>query len=155
MKQRILFFIASLLAGVIFLQLSCTPGSCFEETNAYVRVYFYSSATGNALPPDSLTAYGLNKSSEKIYDKAAKKQPALLPLDASSPTCSFIIKINGTADTVTFTYSSYPHLVSKECGYTFYHSIDTPVYSKNIIKTIDVVKSTVTLLHDENIHIFY
>jgi hypothetical protein len=155
MKQRILFFIASLFTGIIFLQISCTPGSCFEETNAYVRVFFYSYGTGKTLPPDSLTVYGLNMSSEKIYDKAEKKQPALLPLNASSRDCSFIIKINGKADIVTFTYSSYPHLISKECGYTFYHAIDTPVYSKNIIKTIKVINNTVTTLHEENIRIFY
>ncbi len=155
MKQKKLIFFASLLAGVILCLTSCTPGSCFEETNAYLKAYFYSFETRKALPPDSLTVYGLNMSSKKIYDKTLKKQPAYLPLNALSPNCSFIIRINGKTDTLSFTYTSYPHLISKECGYTFYHTIDTPVYSTNIINTIEVRKNTVTTLHDENIRIFY
>lgn len=154
MKQRSLFFIASLFAGIIFFLISCTPESCYEETNAYIKIWFYSTA-GTALPPDSLTVYGLNMSAQKIYDKVTKKQPALLPLNASSPRCTFIIKVNGIPDTVTFNYSSYPHLISKECGYTFYHTIDTPEYSRNKIKTLTVRKTTITTLSEENIRIYY
>ncbi len=154
MKHLPTFFTFLLLAGMILSMISCTPGSCFEETNAYLKVYFYNSA-GTAIAPDSLTVYGFNMSSDKIYDKATKKQPALLPLNASSPNCSFIIRINGIADTITFTYSSYPHLISKECGYTFYHAIDTPMYSKHKISRIKVRKSIVTTLNEENIRIFY
>jgi len=155
MKQRNYFFIASLFAGLIIYWTSCTPGSCFEETNAYLKVYFYSSATDKALPPDSLTVYGLNMTSKKIYDGAAKKQPAYLPLNPSTPDCTFIIRINGKTDTLSITYTSYAHLISKECGYTFYHTIDTPVFSRNTIDKIDIRKNTVTTLHDENIRIFY
>lgn len=149
----------SFLAGVIFIAVSCTPGSCFEETNAYVKAFFYKSGTGpetdKILPPDSITLYGLNMSSKKIYNKAAKQQPALIPLNSSTLQCSFILKINGIADTITFTYSSYPHLLSKECGYTFYHAIDTPVFSKNIIKEIKIRKNTITTLNEENVRIYY
>jgi len=155
MKQRIFLFIASLFAGMIFFLTSCTPGSCFEETNASLKAWFYSSETDKILAPDSITVYGLNRNSKKIYNKTAKPQKILLPLDASSRNCSFIIRINGKTDTLTITYSTFPHLISKECGYTFYHSIDTPVYSKNKIKALTVRKATITTLSEENIRIYY
>lgn len=154
-KRTSLYLCATMLAGLISVLDSCTPESCYEETNAYLKAWFYSEETGNALPPDSLTVYGLNRSSFKIYNKAVKPQPALLPLDASSQSCSFIVRINGITDTVNFTYTPYPHLISKECGYTFYFSIDTPVYSHNIINAVRVRKNTVTTLDEENIRIFY
>ena len=48
---------------------------------------------------------------------------------------TFVIKINGVTDTIEFQYSSYPHLISKECGYTFYHHLDTVTnFTKHIIK---------------------
>lgn len=155
MKQRTFLFIASLLTGVIFFLTSCTPESCFEETNAFLKAYFYSSLTEKPAPPDSLTIYGINMSSAKIYNKAVKKQSALIPLNASTGSCTFIIRINGIKDTVTFTYSSFPHLISKECGYTFYHTVDTPVHTNNSIEKIIIRKNPVTILNEENIRIFY
>jgi len=154
MRFRFYSIILSVCA-IGLMMISCTPESCFEETNAYLKAYFYSSETGKALPPDTLTVYGLNMSQFMIYNKALKKQPALLPLNASSEACSFIIRINGITDTLTVRYSSYPHLISKECGYTFYHSIDTPVFSNNKIKEINLRKITVTILNEENIRILY
>jgi hypothetical protein len=153
------FFSLSLfisISGFILLLISCTPGSCFEETESYLKASFY---TGNDIKiltaPDSVTIYGLDKSN-KMYNRAPKIEHALLPLNASTPECTFIIKINGIADTVKFTYTSYPHLISKECGYTFYHQLDTVrYYSKHIIKNIYSGNQTITTLNVENIRIFY
>jgi len=155
MKEKIFHFLASLLTGILFFTISCTPGSCFEETNTYVKAYFYSSSSGKTSAPDSITLYGLNKNSDKIYNKTVKKQPASFPLDASVPSCTFVLRINGIADTIAFIYTSYPHLISKECGYTFYHSIDTPVYSRHQINKITLRKNTITTLNEENMRIFY
>lgn len=144
------------ISGFILLLFSCTPGSCFEETESYLKASFY---TGNEIKiltaPDSVTIYGLNKSNS-MYNKAVKIEHALFPLNASTPECTFIIKINGIADTVKFAYTSYPHLISKECGYTFYHQLDTVrYYSKHIIKNIYTGNQTITTLNVENIRIFY
>jgi Family of unknown function (DUF6452) len=148
-------FFITLSAFLLFL-LSCTAGSCFEETESYLKASFYSNITKKLIAPDSLTVYGLNMESFKLYNKALKVQPALLPLNASSSYCIFIIKINGVVDTVKFEYTSYPHLISKECGYTFYHQLDTVRnYSKHIIKDIYTGNKTITTLNVENIRIFY
>lgn len=135
--------------------LSCVAGSCFEETESYVKASFYNDETGKLTPPDTLTLSGLNNDS-LIYNRATGVQPALIPLNASTESCSFIIEINGVYDTIGFRYDSYPHLISKECGYTFYHHLDTALYySKNLIKKINTTNSTVTNLNVENIRIYY
>jgi hypothetical protein len=144
------------LTGLILFFISCTPQSCFEETESYLKASFYDNLTEKLLAPDSVTIYGLNMETNKLYNKALKVQPALLPLNASVNESVYIIKINGIADTIRFRYSSYPHLVSKECGYTFYHRLDTePKYTYNRIKYIFTGNSTITTINEENIRIFY
>lgn len=140
---------------IILLAVSCVPGSCFEETNAFVKATFYSDSTGLILTPDSLSLYATGRDTSLIYNRSANVKPALLPLDASTGECSFVIKINGVPDTLTFSYSSYPHLLSKECGYTFFHTIEDPVYTTNIIDTITVTKNTITTQSEENIRIYF
>jgi hypothetical protein len=46
-------------------------------------------------------------------------------------------------------------MISKECGYTFYHTIEAPSFTTNIIDTVTVVKYTITTLSEENIRIYY
>lgn len=156
MKRFIRWSLFIIISGFIPLLPSCTPGSCFEETESYLKASFYSGDEIKKLTaPDSITIYGLNYTN-KVYNKATRVEHALIPLNASTPECTFIIKINGTTDTIKFTYTSYPHLISKECGYTFYHQLDTVRdYSKHIIKDIYTGNQTITTLNVENIRIFF
>jgi hypothetical protein len=141
------------LPGIILLLLSCTPSSCLEETESYLKASFYRNTT--PIAPDSLTLNGLNNDS-LIYTNKASVQPALIPLNSSTDSCIFIMRINGVTDTIEFRYSSYPHLISKECGYTYYHQLDTLLkFTKHIIKDIYIGNMTITNLNVENIRIFY
>jgi hypothetical protein len=155
MNRNLLIKYSALIAGTILFMISCTPESCFEETNAFVKASFYLTGTGKVHSPDSLTLYGLGMSTNKIYNKSTGVTPALLPLNSSSDNCGFMIRINGISDTITFSYSSYLHLITKECGYTFYHKIDTPVYTKHIIDKVKILKSSITTINEENIRIYY
>ena len=145
-----------ILPCLILFMISCAQSSCFEETESYLKASFYAGdVTPKLLAPDSLTLYGLNNDS-LIYNKSVNVQPALIPLNASTDSCTFVIQINGITDTIEFQYSSYPHLISKECGYTFYHNIDTVRnYTKHSIKDIYTGNTTITNLNVENIRIFY
>jgi hypothetical protein len=145
------------LSGLILFLFSCTPESCLEETNAFVKASFYLSKTNKSTAPDSLTLYGMNMETSKIYNKSLRVQPALIPLNTKTDKCIFMIKINGITDTLYFVYSSYPHLVSKECGYTFYHNLisDSLTFTTNIIDSIDIRKSAITTINEENLRIFY
>ena len=143
---------ALLIAGFTAVLTSCAPEACFEETNAYLKASFY--IEDKQVAPDSLTIIGLGQAT-KIYNKAGKVQPALFPLNASAGSCGFVIRINGVNDTINFQYSSYPHLISKECGYTFYHILDSHDCTQNNIDTILIINRTITTVNEENIRIFY
>ena len=155
MKRLNKIYLAITLTGAILFLFSCTPETCFEETETYLKASFYNDVTKGIRAPDSVTIYGLNMESNKLYSKAKKITSALLPLYAATDTCIYIIRINGVTDTLEFRYSSYPHLVSKECGYTFYHEIDTPVYTLNAINFIYLNNKNITLNDEENIRIYY
>lgn len=153
-----------LVPGIILFLSSCTAGSCFEETECYVKASFYKNVTPTPAdslalfrtPPDSLSLYGLNNDS-LIYNQSKSIQPALIPLNSSADSCTFIIEINGKFDTIEFRYTNYPHLISKECGYTFYHHLDTIVPREHFhaIKRIEYINKTITNLNAENIRIIY
>ena len=128
-KSRIILIQGVLFGYALLMIVSCTPGSCFEETNAYLKASFHS--TGKLKAPDSLTLNGLGKDTAR-YKKAVKVQPALIPLNPSEENCGFVIRINGITDTISFQYTTFVHLISKECGYTYYHYLDTVYSTRNI-----------------------
>jgi hypothetical protein len=143
------------LSGLIIILYSCAQASCFDETESYLKASLYNTSFSKILAPDSLTLYGMNRDSI-IYNKVADLTVALIPLNDTAQRSSFVIKINGITDTIEFRYSSYPHLISKECGYTYYHHLDTlPIFTKHIIDTILIESSTITNLKIENITIKY
>jgi len=143
------------LVAVVFFSVlkSCAPEACFEETNAYLKATFYSNSSKEKETPDSLTVTGLGIT-DKIYDREQGVQPALFPLDSSNDTSVFIVRINDITDTIQFIYSSYPHLISKECGYTFFHTLDTFHTTKDIFY-IYRNSNNITTANEENIRIFF
>lgn len=149
------FSIFIILSGLFLLINSCTPESCYEDTESLLKATFYDYATKKSIKPTTLTLSGLNNDS-LIYNSESNIQPSLFPLNSATDNCSFKIKINGITDTIEFNYYSYPHLVSKECGYTYYHNLDTViVYTTNIIDSISLSKSNITTINEENIRIYY
>lgn len=143
------------ITGVAMLHASCTPEACFEETESFLKGSLYSISTKKIQAADSLSLWGLNSESYKVYSKALRLSRVLFPLDASTGKSSFVIRINGTSDNLEITYTSYPHLISKECGYTFYHSIESITFTKNIIDSVHISKYNITTLNEENIQIYY
>jgi hypothetical protein len=155
MPKKLIYTLSLSAFSMIILITSCVPGSCFEETNAFVKATFYNDTTGAIAAPDSLTLYGAGRDSSFLYHKSRNVTQALLPLDAGITECSMVLIINGITDTVNFRYTSYPRMLSKECGYTFFHSLEDFEFTKNIIDTITVTKNTITTFSEENIRIYY
>jgi hypothetical protein len=146
-----------LFSGTLFLlglALSCTPQACQDETLSLLKATFYKTSSGIVSTPDSVTLYGMGRDTAKIYSKATNTQIIKIPLDAASDTSRFILKINTVVDTVTVVYTSYTHLVSKECGFTFYHVLDT-IYGTTAGINFIKFNKNVTTLNEENIRIFY
>ncbi|MBK9390620.1 MAG: hypothetical protein IPN68_10635 [Bacteroidetes bacterium] len=154
MRRTLQVFAAILIPGLSLLISSCLELSCIDETEAFVKAGFYSYSTKSAAIPDSITLYGLNKDSI-IYKKVKLTPPALLPLNDSSSVSVFVIKINGIKDTIEFRYWSYPHLISKECGYSMFHTVDTIFHTKHAIDSISRVNENITTENVESIRIFY
>jgi hypothetical protein len=154
MKRLALFFPSLVIAFFSALLGSCTPGACFEETNAFLKASFYLDSSNELVAPDSISLAGLGQTGI-IYNKASGVQPALFPLNASTGSSTFVIKINGVTDTIEFSYSSFPHLISKECGYSVFHTLETPSFSQNNIDTILIMNRNITTVNEENIRIFY
>ena len=75
-----------LLTGYTLFILSCTAASCFDPTESKVKAYFYNDSTKLAQPPDSLTLFGMNMDTIKIYDKHCQVPRVLeFPLYAAEP----------------------------------------------------------------------
>jgi hypothetical protein len=134
------------------LLMSCTPAPCYEETNSFLKASFYSDKGVD--PPDSISLWGIGQTT-KIYNKATGVQPALFPLNSGTDNSTFIIRINGVYDTIEFRYTSFPHIISKECGYTFFHTLDSHIFTQNNIDNILIINQNITTVNEENIRIFY
>ena len=147
-------FVAITITAVIQM-ISCAPESCLEETVANVKVPLYLNSTQKIKAPDSLIIYGLSRASDKLYNSAKRTTQADLPLNPSTESCGFVIRINRVPDTIMIKYESYPHLISKECGYTYFHTIDSISYTKHIIDTIIIMNRLVTTVDEENFRILY
>jgi hypothetical protein len=147
----IVFFLAPV---VILIAGSCVPQACLDETEANAKASFYETGTGKQQTPSKITLYGLGNDTSMVYNEAASLTAIEIPLDAGSDRCTFIMKIDGIPDTVTFFYTSYPHLVTKECGYTYYHNLDTIENTRPDVSFI-IKYGKVTTANEENINIFY
>jgi hypothetical protein len=147
----------SVLLIALVQLISCTPQACQEETLSKIKATFYVTGTNKIQAPDSLTVYGLgiHADTNKIYNKSSKISIAQIPLNPSAGTCGFVFRINGITDTLNFTYASYPHLISKECGFTYYHILDSYTVTGNAIDTIIFMNKNITTINEENIRIFY
>ena len=140
---------------VMFI-FSCTPLKCMEETEAYLNISFYYTSTNKPLTPDSVIIFGLNRESDTISTKTKDLTMAQIPLNNAADNSEFIVIYHGISDTVKFIYSSFPHLISKECGYTYYHTLDTTrIFTLNAIKNMKVWNGNITNLNEENIRISY
>lgn len=156
MKINLNIISALMISLLVILSFSCTPLNCIEETEAYLKISLYKESSGKLLAPDSITVYGLNMDSGKLYNRSAAITEIKLPLNNAADKTEFIIKINGISDTVKFIYSSFPHLISKECGYSYYHTLDTTrIFTTNMIKNLKVQNGNITNLNEENIRIYY
>ena len=137
-------------ACLTLVLISCSGDECLEDTRVNMRVSFYNYEDKTKSSPESVTLYGIdNEEAIKVTS------PALFPLKNSDTETGFIITINGTTDTIWFLHSNSLHFISKECGYTMYHSIDTVYFTTNEIDSISLINKDITLRKTEHVEIYY
>jgi hypothetical protein len=157
MKKLTHLFIFVFLPGMILLFFSCTPQTCYDNIDADVKASLYSYDTKKKQAPDSISLWGPGMESDKLYDEIRNVTIVNFPLNVTSDSCALVISINGVNDTVSFVYDSFVHLISKECGYTYFHNMsdNSPLYTNHVIDSVSVIKRSITNLNEENIRIFY
>jgi hypothetical protein len=148
-------FLLIILLVISGFLVTCTPNSCFEETTSFLKATFYKTSTGKPASPDSITLFGIGKESSRLYSKSLNLSAISLPLDPSTGNCGFVIKINDITDTLKFVYNAFPHLISKECGFTFYYSLDTTLVYGSAINSVIAKNKNITTFNEENIRIFF
>jgi len=151
MTKTIAFLFTACFA---ILLTSCVDAECVDEMAAYMKVSFYSYEDKKTSSPESITLYGVG-SDNKIYDNQKITLPALIPLKNYDNETEFIIEINGTTDTIRFVHSNSLSLISRECGYSMFHTIDTVYFTVNEIDSIAVTNKDITLKNIENVAIYY
>ncbi len=158
--MRIKGFILSgliLLLTIMKLAISCSSETCLESTVATVKASFYKTGTDIPSTIDSLTIFGAGNDSTKIYDNAKKVSKITLPLNTSTGSSKFVLKINNVTDTLILYYTNYPYLISSECGISFFSTLDPNKYYVygNRVDTIIFKNNNITTFDEENIRIFY
>jgi hypothetical protein len=153
--KRELPILMTLMCLIVPALQFCAPESCYEETISQVKAGFYQTGTGNIVTADTVSLYGLEMVSTPVYNKSADLTGISFPLDPSTESCTYVFIINGITDTVTFRYSSFPHLISKECGYSMFHTLDSYNSTRNLIDTIIIRNRNITIPYEENIRIFF
>lgn len=156
MRATLLKTLVLLPAALALITASCSTGSCIDDTEAKVIVSFYRAGTDDeARTADSITVYGSGMPSEKLYDNAKNSKFIGLPLDATLEKSIFVARINGVNDTITFLYENYAHLVSKECGIAFFHSLVTCTARGTVINSVSIRNGNITTSDEENVRIFF
>jgi hypothetical protein len=147
--------LAGVIAGFAAVMFSCSPEACLENTESYLNASLYSYANKKIKAPDSLTIHGSGLDTTYIYRKSRNITVARLPLNTDAGISTFVITFNNITDTMTFRHTSYPHLISRECGYTWFHDTEPPVFTRNAIDSVWFRFGLVTNNDEENIRIFY
>jgi len=135
---------------------SCTSDSCFEDTDPLVVVELLSKDTGVAMKCDSIKVYGVRDTFDTLLVDEEKVSKISFSLDPLHNEALYYFTINKIVDTVTISYSNYPHMISTACGYTIYSDISgPPITTHHIIDGINVDNKSVTLNGERNLRLFY
>jgi len=143
------------LALLTLLLPACSQQACYDDTDPLVNVSLFVSGTGAAQKTDSLKITGLTGSTPVELFKAASVSRFSVPLNPAEETSVMVITLNGVADTATISYSSFVHLVSPECGYTFFNVIKGLSTTHNIIDSLIIENKNITINGERNMRLFY
>lgn len=147
--------VAIILTVIFFTGIGCSPDACYEDIQSTVKATFFITGTSDNTGPDSIWVSGIGDDYPTIYSNAKGLKEISLPLNPSTTTVAFKIRINDITDTITFHYNSWPHLISAECGYSFFHTLEECYTTGNRIDTVLIRKPEITTSYEENIRIFY
>ncbi len=143
---------------LVFLTLllpACSEQACYDDTDPLVNVILLESGTGAAKNSVSLKITGLTGVSPVELVTATSVARFSLPLNPAEETSVIVIVLNGIADTATISYTNFVHMVSPECGYTFYSVVQGLNTTHNIIDSLIIENKNITVDGERNMRLFY
>lgn len=154
MLSRILLFILFILAG------SCASVEvCDEEYDSELVARFKTRHEG--APADTtvsfLTLYGIREglSDSLLYDSISASG-FLVPLDPNYDFSSFVLQIDGQADTLVISYERETYMISYTCGFANLFTItDSIESSSGLIKSDSILNEMIDAEYENSeVHIW-
>lgn len=145
----------TVLALLTLLTQACSEQACYDDVDPLVNVILLESGTGAAKKSDSLKVTGLAFPSPVALVTETSVTKFSIPLNPAAETSVIVILLNGIADTATISYTTFIHLVSPECGYTFYSVIQGLNTTHNIIDSLIIENKNITVDGERNMRLFY
>lgn len=146
----------TLLALILVMSAySCSDKACYEEMDPLMYTSLLESGTGASKKADSVRVIAASSSGHVNLVRQSSVTFFTMPLDPANDQSVFYVIINGVTDTAVLTYTRQPHLVSAECGYTFFSELTGLTTTHNIIDTLIIESKSVNLDGEKNLRLFY
>jgi hypothetical protein len=130
---------------------------CEDATANKLRIGFYIAGqeTETIASVNSLTVYALAKPDNLIYDNQNNVSSIELPLNPLDDECAFVLSYNESADTLWFSYHREEHLISVECGFTLFFTIQNVDHTTHFMEALGINNAYVTNNFDEHIKVYF
>lgn len=152
-----LFFFASLL-----LLAACTSIDCPVQNSVYTKYGLYKADGTPDTLRDTLTVYiaRQDKTDSVLVNCNVNTTKLDLPISYSAPEDTLYLAMKDTFnvmrfDTIHVAKTNYPHFESVDCNMSFFHDITGVRYSRHVIDSIAINKSSVNYdSSTEHFHVY-
>jgi len=138
----------------LYLFVSCTNNSVCDEVNSselVARFKTVESGISNDTVISGVTMYGIRdgKPDSLLIDSLTLSR-IVLPLDSHHKFSRFVVSINEKRDTVKIVHSTDYVMTSYACGFASVFTINSLIFSKRMIDTIEIIDAIVDTEPDQN-----
>jgi len=138
----------------VILISACSSEGCYEDTEANLSIHLRETDAETIAEIDSITIFGIGPEDSLLYNNTSVKS-VTLPLYGAEDYTDFVV-INGLiSDTIRIWYSSSLTFISKACGYSYLHDIESVEHTKHRIDTVLIINKSVSTEDEENLRTFF
>ena len=152
------YVLTSLLWALLLLPGCQEEVVCEDATATKLRIGFYNKpATGSSTPAtiDSLTVYILSSQQDTVYDNRKNVSRIELSLNPNEDISSFVFTFPEATDTFHVHYDRKLHLISVDCGFTMFYSLEELQTTNHRIIQHEITNNLVSNTIDEHIKIYF
>lgn len=147
----------TLLLFIILITGGCQLSpKCTVSTEVYCHTRFVTLV--NEQDKDTLLTdtdiYGLAREDSLLTAGKQTVNKIDLPMEPDRDSCSYVIRYNGTTDTLLFSYKRSVRLLSFECGFIQEYTLSQVSATNHQIDSVAIVDSLVTNIDHENLKIY-